>query len=218
MNELPPPMRRALELAWEATLAGSLGIGAVITDSAGTVVASGRNRLAEDHAGDDHLAGTSLAHAEMNALAKLRWGAHGNDRLALWTALEPCLQCAGAIRMAPISEVHVLAPDPMFRGLEGMRELAAHLGGHWPDYHEYPADEHGAFVLLLLAHTFAFWGIDNQAWANALPRLTRHAHALKASGELVELVAAKKSLDDALAALRPHLTDCIYDVEACWNA
>jgi tRNA(adenine34) deaminase len=218
MEDLPAPMRRALELAWEATLAGSLGIGAVITDAAGTVVASGRNRLAEDHAGDDHLAGTSLAHAEMNALAKLRWGAHGNDRLALWTALEPCLQCAGAIRMAPIAEVHVLAPDPLFRGMEGMQALAANLGGHWPDYHEYPADEHAAFVLLLLAHTFAFWGIDNPVWTNALPRLTQAAQALKTSGELVELVAAKASLDDALEAVRPHLTAGVDDVKECWNA
>lgn len=210
-------MRRALELAWESVLAGSLGIGAVITDAEGTVVASGRNRLAEHDGGEDHLAGTSLAHAEMNARAKLRWGAHGNDHLVLWTALEPCLQCAGAIRMAPISEVHVLAPDPMFRGMDGLRELAANLGGHWPDYHEYPADEHAAFVLLLLIHTWVFWGVDNPAWTNALPRLTERAHTLKASGELIDLVARKATLDDALAALRPHLTAGVEDVKECWN-
>ncbi|HMK10115.1 MAG TPA: hypothetical protein VK461_00890, partial [Acidimicrobiales bacterium] len=73
MRALEPPMHRAVELAWESFCAGSLGIGAVITLD-GEIAATGRNRLAESDPGADVLAGTSLAHAEMNALAKLRWG------------------------------------------------------------------------------------------------------------------------------------------------
>ena len=74
MRALDAPMHRAVELAWESFRAGSLGIGAVITLD-GEITATGRNRLAERDPGDDVLAGSSLAHAEMNALAKLRWGA-----------------------------------------------------------------------------------------------------------------------------------------------
>ncbi len=44
-DEIDAVMRRALELAWESTCAGSLGIGCVMTDDAGAVVATGRNRL-----------------------------------------------------------------------------------------------------------------------------------------------------------------------------
>jgi tRNA(Arg) A34 adenosine deaminase TadA len=66
-------MHRAVELAWESFRAGSLGIGAVITRD-GETLATGRNRLAESDPGEVVLAGTSLAHAELNALAKLRWG------------------------------------------------------------------------------------------------------------------------------------------------
>ena len=78
--ELEPPYRVALDLAWQSARAGSLGIGAVITDADGTVVATGRNRLMEHEPGEDLLAGTSLAHAEMNALGKLRWRGHDGAR------------------------------------------------------------------------------------------------------------------------------------------
>src|SRR3954466_13784749 len=96
-TSLDPPMHRAFELAWESFCAGSLGIGAVVTRGS-ELLTTGRNRLAENDPGDDVLAGTSLAHAEMNALAKLRWGADP-DGLQLWTTLQPCLQCLGAIRL-----------------------------------------------------------------------------------------------------------------------
>lgn len=104
----PEPMASAVQLAWESFCAGSLGIGAVIM-LGDDVVATGRNRLNEHHAGDDVLAGTSLAHAEMNALAKLRWRQHRGAELHLWTTLEPCLQCLGAIRLSEVTHVHVLA-------------------------------------------------------------------------------------------------------------
>ena len=35
----------------------------------------------------------------------------------LWTSLEPCLQCAGAIRFAGISRVRYLCDDPICDGL-----------------------------------------------------------------------------------------------------
>ena len=213
MNELEAPMRHALELAWESARAGSLGIGAVITDADGRTVATGRNRLAEREAGDDHLAGTSLAHAELNALAKLRWGAHGRDNLVLWTTLEPCLQCAGAIRMAPITEVHVLAPDPLFRDMERMRDINAHIASQWPRYHPHAADAFAVFALVLQTHALAFWGADLPGWSTALPRITSLARDLAGSGELIALRSrGRTALDDgargAVAAIAGRHRRC----------
>jgi len=54
-------MHTALDLAWRSFGAGSFGIGAVVTDADGVVVATGRNRILEEDAGDDVLAGTSAA-------------------------------------------------------------------------------------------------------------------------------------------------------------
>ena len=209
-------MRYALELAWESARAGSLGVGAVITDAQGRTVATGRNRLAEHDAGDDHLAGTSLAHAELNALAKLRWGAHGNEQLALWTTLEPCLQCAGAIRMAPIDEVHVLAPDPLFRDIASALRAHEHVASRWPAYRIAPADHFAVFALLLHTHALAFWRADLPGWSTALPRITALAHELAATGELITYASEAVPADTVLEALWPRLQDGIGDVADLW--
>jgi tRNA(Arg) A34 adenosine deaminase TadA len=216
MNELADPMRQALELAWESARAGSLGIGAVITNGNGDTIATGRNRLAEHDAGDDHLAGTSLAHAELNALAKLRWGAHGQDELVLWTTLEPCLQCAGAIRMAPITEVHVLAPDPLFPDMDRMRDINPFVAAQWPAYHRHPADAFAVFALVLQTHTFAYWGAQLPGWSAALPRVTALAQSLVDSGELIAFATDRAELDVVLEALWTRLVPAVGDVAELW--
>ena len=164
---LAAPMEQAVELAWTSFSAGSLGIGAVITQH-GEVLATGRNRLGETDPGDDVLAGTTLAHAEMNALAKVRVGTP-SDGLELWTTLQPCLQCLGAIRLSPVRRVHVLAPDPLFRGVEGARHLTEFIGRDWPDIFELAVDEWSVFSLLLHTHVALFWGIEVHGWCEALP-------------------------------------------------
>ena len=216
MDDLELPMRHALELAWASARAGSLGIGAVVTDRQDNIVASGRNRLAEHEPADDVLAGSSLAHAELNALAKLRWGAHGNDHLTLWTTLEPCLQCSGAIRMAPIAEVHVLAPDPLFRNMDRMRDINEFVASQWPTYNEYEANPFAVFALLLQTHALAFWGVDNPAWSAALPRITALARELAASGALIALAAEGATLDDVLNTLWTELEAGVSDVAELW--
>ncbi len=209
-------MWRALELAWKSACAGSLGIGAVITDADDRIIATGRNRLFEHDPGDDVLAGTSLAHAELNALASLRWGAHQRDRLTLWTTLEPCLQCTGAIRMAPIAEVRMLAPDPLFRDLSAMQHVSPHPNRPWPEYHAHPADAYGAFALVLQTHVLTFWGIDNAAWTDELPRVTALARELHGSGELIEAAAQSAPLACVLEPLWSRLDHASADVAALW--
>lgn len=60
----------AFELAWESWCAGSLGIGAVLVDADGRVADRARNRVLEQP-GSGLVAGTLLAHAEMDVLAAL---------------------------------------------------------------------------------------------------------------------------------------------------
>ena len=89
-DELPTGFQRALEMAWASSAAGSFGVGAAVATADGTLVATGRNRLFEQDRGDDLLAGTSLAHAEINALGKLPFTKYRDQRLVLWTTLQPC--------------------------------------------------------------------------------------------------------------------------------
>jgi tRNA(Arg) A34 adenosine deaminase TadA len=208
------PMRMALDLAWASACAGSLGVGAVITDAQGTVVATGRNRLAESDPGDDHLAGTSLAHAEMNALAKLRWRAHRHDRLVLWTTLEPCLQCAGALRVGPISEVQVLAPDPIFPSMDQLRAVTHLTARPWPDWHRWPATEAAVFGLVLHTHAFLTLGIDMPAWQAGLPLVSALTRSLLDRDALRRFAADGIGVDAVIAALAPDLRPALPDVEA----
>ena len=204
-------MRRALQLAWESTRAGSLGIGCVITDAAGDVVATGRNRLFEHDPGDDILAGTSLAHAEMNALAKLRWGMHRDERLVLYTTLQPCLQCLGAIRMSAVERVVVLAPDPLFRGVEGILDVNEFVASRRPEVVQRPIDSWSVLGLMLPTHAQAFWSY-NWGWADTLPNVWRHASELVAEKTVVDLVECGASFDQVLERLTPRLRDCVDEV------
>lgn len=102
---LPPPMRRALDLAAEAARAGEVPVGAVVTrDDA--IVAEGRNGMRAGH--------DPTAHAEMVALraAAAALGTSRLDECSLWVSLEPCAMCAGAIALARIKELRFAAEDP----------------------------------------------------------------------------------------------------------
>ena len=205
-------MRLAFELAWQSVCAGSLGIGAVVTRADLSIVTTGRNRLFETDPGDDHLAGTSLAHAELNALAKLRWGGHQNEHLVLWTTLQPCLQCLGAIRLAPINEVRILAPDPLFRGVEGIRHVTEFVGRSWPDVIQDEVDEWSVLSLLFPTHAAAYWGAGTDGWQSVLPATSGLAVDLARTGELVDMATRRVDIAVLAAALWDRLTPCVPEV------
>lgn len=204
-------MHQAVELAWESFRNGSFGIGATICRN-GRVIATGRNRIAENAAGDDALAGSSVAHAEINALAKLPWPT-SPDGLELWTTLQPCLQCLGAIRLSPVRRVNVLAPDPLFRGVEAARHLNQFLGSDWPDVIQLPVDEWSALSLLLLTHVSASRSITLPGWTDALPNVAALANELVASGELTNQATAGTSVEHVLTRLDARLVCCVPEIE-----
>src|SRR6478735_8800659 len=82
-------MRQALELGAVADKEGDMGVGALIVRD-GKIVGRGRNRI---HTGDP------LVHAETDAIADA-CRALGTDDLSgstLYTTMEPCPMCAGAL-------------------------------------------------------------------------------------------------------------------------
>lgn len=86
---------RALELGWESFCSGSQPIGAVVTDEHGHVVAEARSRRHDQDPPPGQLAGTRVAHAELNALAQLPTDAYYSGH-KLWATVEPCCLCMGA--------------------------------------------------------------------------------------------------------------------------
>ena len=93
-------MRLALAEAQAAVdVSGDVPVGAVILDSAGSVIATGRN--------ERELHNDPTAHAEIVAI-RAATSARGDWRLedtTLVVTLEPCVMCAGAIIAARIPRV-----------------------------------------------------------------------------------------------------------------
>lgn len=130
LDALDAPLRRTVELAWDAHQLGNVGVGAVLTDPAGVIVVEGRNRARDTSAPSGHLYGTFLAHAEIDVLGRLPPGDHLEH--TLWTSLQPCLLCTSATVLTKIGHVRYLAPDPLWDGIERLPELNAQTARRWP--------------------------------------------------------------------------------------
>ena len=124
---LPPPMRRALDLAAEAAGAGEVPVGAVVT-------------LGDDVVGESGNAMRTLhdptAHAEIQAIraAAARLGTSRLDQCTLWVTLEPCAMCAAAMSLARIAALRFGAEDPKGGGVvHGPRIFAQPTCHHRPD-------------------------------------------------------------------------------------
>ena len=124
---LPPPMRRALDLAAVAAEAGEVPVGAVIT-LGDEIIAEARNAMRGNL--------DPTAHAEMVAIrhAATRLGRPRLDGCTLWVTLEPCAMCAAAISLARIAELRFAAEDPKGGGVvHGARIFTQPTCHHRPD-------------------------------------------------------------------------------------
>jgi tRNA(Arg) A34 adenosine deaminase TadA len=124
---LPPPMRRALELAAEASAAGEVPVGAVVT-CGDEIVAEASNAMRGS--------ADPTAHAEMVAIraAAAKLGSSRLDQCTLWVTLEPCAMCAAAVAVARMSALRFGAEDPKGGGVvHGARIFAQPTCHHRPD-------------------------------------------------------------------------------------
>jgi tRNA(Arg) A34 adenosine deaminase TadA len=110
--------RVAFEEAWASFASGSAGVGAVIADENDLIVATGRSRVFDARDRETPLAGTFMAHAEMNALACLPSRSYRG--YTLYTTFEPCAMCATTIRVYRIPRVRYAADDPVWDGMHDM--------------------------------------------------------------------------------------------------
>jgi tRNA(Arg) A34 adenosine deaminase TadA len=124
---LPPPMRRALDLARQAAAAGEVPVGAVVTLDEAIIAEAG-----------NVMRGSSdpTAHAEMAAIraAGAKLGTPRLDQCTLWVTLEPCAMCAAAVGLARFKALRFAAEDPKGGGvIHGARIFAQPTCHHRPD-------------------------------------------------------------------------------------
>ena len=124
---LPPPMRRALDLAAEAAGTGEVPVGAVVTVG-DRVIAEARNEMRGSL--------DPTAHAEMVVIRRAAevLGSPRLDGCVLWVTLEPCAMCAAAISRARLYAVWFGAEDPKGGGVvHGARFFSQPTCHHRPD-------------------------------------------------------------------------------------
>ena len=184
---------RSLELAHRSLLAGGLPVGAVVVGSGGEVVAEGRNRAYDPPGGDDPLQGSPIAHAEMNALARVDVGAD-LSMTTLWSSHRPCAMCAAACEFTGVGRVRFVAPDPSD---DRPGSDPAGVEGPWPI----------VAILLFLV------GIRAYSGANA-PMLLRARDREPETTGLLDTVAQRQlrtaTLPDALGPLWPQVVDAAH--------
>jgi tRNA(adenine34) deaminase len=128
---LSQPWQICITEAWTAYCAGSIPIGAVIADSLGNVLARGRNCVFELSVEGYRLAGSPLAHAELNALLNLKATAVDTMTCTLFTTMEPCPMCLGALRMHRVRRVSYAARDPVAGSLALVTATPFMQRGQW---------------------------------------------------------------------------------------
>src|SRR6266545_3315819 len=157
-DDLPAPWAEVFSLMWEAYVAGTIPVGAVVVDEAGEVVSRGRNRIFDDSR-DGHLGRSRLAHAELNALVALT-----SDRtyegFTLYTALEPCHLCLSAAISVHIGSLRYAAADP-YSGAVGKLVPSADHDAHPPLKIEGPLSSAPGQLPELLHVAHFLWRVPN---------------------------------------------------------
>src|ERR1051326_9089212 len=93
-------LERAMQLAEYAYKAGTYPIGAIIVDPRGTIIGQGYNHV--------YTGGDFTSHAEVEAIrsaGKRLMKKPNYEACTLYTTVEPCLMCCGAILLARIKHV-----------------------------------------------------------------------------------------------------------------
>ncbi len=202
---LDGPWQEAFRQAWEALRSGSIAVGACASTADGEIIYSARNRVYESDGPRGEIFGSALAHAETNVLARLAFRRHRT--LVLTTTLEPCLQCAAAIRLGPIGTVRFAGPDSNWDGCHDFAKLSLREARRAKPTRIGPRrDELGIFATLISR----FGKGRNAAFEEALRAMGEGpivdlAHGLESGGEVDRLAAME--IHEALGYLWPRLRE-----------
>lgn len=199
------PWQAAFEEAWTAYLAGCLPIGAVVADDDGVILTRGRNRIGETY--------NELSHAELNALTAMDYRLHDEytytrNRCCIYTTMEPCPLCMGAIYMSGVRQVAYAARDP-YAGSINLLGTTPYLSRK-PIQVTPPQDQAVEAISIgwLLAATVQDFTTDNvvlNAFANIAPRAVELAQRLVQDAVLPKFRECRSDAETAFIATANQL-------------
>ncbi len=201
---LSPPWREAFALAWSSFQAGSPAVGAVVVGPDGSIIGRGRSRRGEATAPPGQIAGSRLAHAELNALAALPVDV--GPGTVVYSTLQPCVLCSAAAAMSRVATVWFAGRDPVWHFVHGMGDVDPMLRERWYELHGPLPGPVGSWASLFplvdrLQRNPS--GLRLEAFEAETPDLVQLARQIVSSDRAERLRAM--ALDDAVADLWPEL-------------
>jgi tRNA(Arg) A34 adenosine deaminase TadA len=181
-------------------------VGACAATPDGEIVHAARNRVTDKGGPPGEAFGSSLAHAETNVLARLPF--RGRRDLVLTTTLQPCLQCAAAIRLGRIARVRFAGADHFWDGCHDFGRLSPREAARFQPSRVGPFDDElGTFATLISRFGPT---LESASFEGALRSLGEGpmidlAHELEADGTAAQLAAME--VGDAFGYLWPRLTE-----------
>ena len=201
---LDRPWQEAFCQAWEALRTGNIAVGACASTADGQIVWSARNRVNDGEGPPGEIFGSALAHAETNVLARLPFGSRRD--LVLTTTLQPCLQCAGAIRLGPIAAVRFAGPDRYWDGCHDFGRLSGREARRTQPARIGPRrDELGAFATLISRLVHLPPGYEQALRELGEGPMVDLVHELESCGEVERLAAM--DVAEGLRYLWPRLQE-----------
>jgi len=126
-SSLSLPWRKSFEQGWIAYQSGSFPIGAVVVGADNEILSVGRSLHNETGEADQRqISSHPLSHAEVNALLSLDYEQINSYECELYTIVEPCPLCIGAVAMARIKKLRYAARDP-YGGSTGLLSASNYL-------------------------------------------------------------------------------------------
>ncbi len=188
-STLSLPWQACLAETWQAYCVGTTPIGAVIVDVSGKVIARGRNHIHDDDAPPSQIGRHALAHAEINVLLSLRPGPETPEidmhTCALYTAVEPCPLCLGAIYMSGVRTFYYACRDT-YAGSANLLGATPYLSAKSVHAYHQPGQDLETMVSALqvefnlCCHSGSSWLVD--IWRQSMPGGVRLGEALFHSG------------------------------------
>jgi tRNA(adenine34) deaminase len=203
---LSRPWQVCVEQAWQAYCSGSIPIGAAITNETGEILSVGRNRIFDQAPeGERQISGVPLAHAELNALLALDYAEVDPHLCILYSIVEPCPLCIGAICIAGIKNVHYAARDA-WSGSTNLLEATPYL--RWKGIRAVgPQDSEFETVIQMMqvdcqlrrAHSMVELVLN--VWEKVYPEDVRKGRILFEAGELPRMRDEGFSAEEAISRI-----------------
>lgn len=145
-DQLSQAWQKCLSLTWESYCEGSIPIAAILVDPSGSIISSGRNRAySPDSPTKEYISGSPLAHAELNTLLAVDWSLFDRHSLALYTTVEPCPLCIGAVCMCGVKTIRYAARDA-WSGSTNLLDASPYL--KWKQIEAIPPQDPGLETII----------------------------------------------------------------------